>query len=130
MTNPKPLVVITCNWQAYSGLETAGVQHLSYSPVILPIKVSCLGQISPGLILKALQKGAGGVLLLGCPPGECHYEFGNHRAMEVFAESRLLAGLLGFSDSQLALEWVHAGEGKACVEKMQAMLTELKGEPA
>jgi coenzyme F420-reducing hydrogenase delta subunit len=128
LTQPKAIVVFTCNWNAYSGLESAGVQRLPYSPAILPIKVACLGQISPGTILNAFQKGADGVLLLGCPPDECHYEFGNRRAEEVFNETKRLARLLGVKDTQLVLEWVGAGEGAVFVKKVQDMLSGLDGD--
>jgi coenzyme F420-reducing hydrogenase delta subunit len=124
--DPKPLIVFTCNWNAYNSLERAGVQRLNYSPVIFPIKVTCLGQISPGLILKALQKGAAGVLLLGCPEGECHFEFGNRHAKEVFAETKRMAKLLGYPDEQLSLDWIAAGEGEAFVDKVRTMMTALE----
>ena len=126
MTLPK-IVVFTCNWKGYSGLESAGAEHLAYSPVVLPLRVTCIGQISPGIILKAFEGGAAGVLLLGCPPGECHYEFGNHRAQDVFAEAKDLAGLLGYRDAQLKLEWVDAGDGEAFVKIIQGFIDRLNG---
>ncbi len=111
-------IVITCNWAAYSALEAAGAAHLEYPASVYPVKVMCLGQISPGLILKALEKGAAGVLLLGCPAGECHYDFGNRRAQEVFDQAKALATLLGYRDEQLQLDWVGAGQGQAFVDKV------------
>ena len=125
MTVPK-VIVFTCNWNAYSGLEAAGVRHLAYSPMIYPLKVMCLGQIGSGILLKAFEKGAAGVLLLGCPPDECHFEFGNRRAEEAFAEAKSLATLLGYRDEQLKLDWVSAGEGEVFVEKVQRFVSGLK----
>ena len=119
---PHKVVVFTCNWKGYSGLESAGAEHLAYSPVVLPLRVACIGQISPGIILKALERGAEGVLLLGCPPGECQYEFGNRHAQDVFAEAKDLAGLLGYRDEQLKLEWVNAGDGEAFVKIIQGFI--------
>ena len=119
------VVVFTCNWNAYSGLEAAGTAHLTYSPAVHPLKVMCLGQISPGIILKALEKGADGILLLGCPPGECHFEFGNRRAEEVFAEVKELAALLGYKDEQCKLDWISAGDGEAFVNKVQTFIAGL-----
>ncbi len=106
------IIVYTCNWGAYSGLETAGYQGLSYPANVHPIRVMCLGRLHPGLILKAFQLGAAGVLLLGCPPGECHYGFGNQRAEELFEETVALARLLGIDENRLKLDWVAAGEGQ------------------
>lgn len=121
----KKVIVFTCNWNAYSGLETAGVERLSYSPAVHPLKVMCLGQLSPGIILKAFEKGANGVLLLGCPPGECHFEFGNRRAEEVFEEAKGLVALLGYRDEQFMLDWIGAGEGQVFVEKVEQFITGL-----
>jgi F420-non-reducing hydrogenase iron-sulfur subunit len=127
MADPK-VVVFTCNWNAYSGLETAGADHLAYSSAARPIKVMCLGRLNPGIILKAFEKGADGVLLLGCPPGECHYEFGNRRAEEVFAEAKGMAVLLGYRDEQLRLDWVAAGEGEAFARKVSGFVAGLNGD--
>ena len=123
---PEPQVIVfTCNWQAYNGLEAAGAGRAHYPASVRPLKVMCLGRLSAGIILKAFEKGADGVLLLGCPPGECHYEFGNRRAEEVFAEAKEMAALLGFRDEQLKLEWLAAGEGMGFAQKVREFVEEL-----
>ena len=113
------IIVYTCNWNAYSGLETAGLQGSTYPANVYPIRVMCLGRLHPGLILKAFELGAAGVMLLGCPPGECHYGFGNDRARDVFQETQALAHLLGIREEQLALDWVAAGQGQDFAEKVR-----------
>ncbi len=117
MMEPR-VVVFTCNWTAHSALETAGCERLTYPANVRPIRVMCLGRLHPGLILKAFELGADGVLLLGCPPGECYCEFGNERAEELFKETRAIAHLLGIEDERLMLDWVGAGEGEAFVQKV------------
>jgi F420-non-reducing hydrogenase iron-sulfur subunit len=121
MRDPR-VVIFTCNWNAYESLQEAGKQHLNYPAGVRPLKVDCLGQVSASAILKAFQKGADGVMLVGCPPEECHYEFGSRRAAELFEEVRKLAGLLGFREEQLEFHRVHIGEGLALVEKVQAFV--------
>ncbi|MGD8625738.1 MAG: hydrogenase iron-sulfur subunit [Anaerolineae bacterium] len=127
MPDPK-VVVFTCNWNAYSGLESAGAEGRGYAVAPRPLKVMCLGRLSPGIILKAFEKGADGVLLLGCPPGECHYEFGNRRAEEVLAQARSTASLLGYRDEQLKLDWVGAGDGQTFAQKVQSFVAGLNGD--
>jgi F420-non-reducing hydrogenase iron-sulfur subunit len=122
------VVVFTCNWNAYGALEAAGTQRLEYGASIRPLKVMCLGQLSSGTILKAFEKGAGGVFLLACPPGECHYEFGNRRAEEVFAQAKELAALLGLRDEQLALDSVGVGQGATFVARIQSFCAGLNGK--
>ena len=117
MTEPS-IVVFTCNWSPYNALETAGSKRLAYPASVRPIRVMCLGRLHPGLVLKAFELGADGVLLLGCPPGECHYEFGNQRAEEFFQETKAIACLLGIENERLGLDWVGVGEGEAFVQKV------------
>ncbi len=125
-TEPR-VVVFTCNWNAYSALETAGSRRLAYPANVRPIRVMCLGRLHPGLILKAFELGADGVLLLGCPPGECHYEFGNERVEELFQETSAIAHLLGIKDERLKLDSVGAGEGEAFVQKVAEFYRQVVG---
>lgn len=124
MEKPR-VVVFTCNWNPYSGMEAAGAGHECYSAAIRPIRLMCLGRLNTGTILKAFEKGADGVLMLGCPPGECHYEFGNDRAQEVYEQAKQLARMLGLRDGQLQLDWIAAGEGDTFAAKVEAFLAGL-----
>ncbi|MBN2548893.1 MAG: FAD-dependent oxidoreductase [Anaerolineales bacterium] len=126
LAEPK-ILVLTCNWNAYSGLETAGRQRLNYSASVRPVKVNCLGQLSPGMVIKAFEKGAKGILLLGCPPGECHYGNGNLHAEQVFAEARSLAALLGYKEEQLQLDWLAADQGEAFAARVRRFIAGLDG---
>jgi len=42
--------------------------------------VPCTGRVDVVHILKALENGAGGVLVAGCPEGNCHFLYGNLKA--------------------------------------------------
>jgi F420-non-reducing hydrogenase iron-sulfur subunit len=127
-TSEPRVVIFTCNWNAHESLQEAGKQHLNYPPSARPLKVDCLGQVSPSLILKAFEKGADGVMLVGCPPEECHYEFGSRRAAELFEEVRQLARLLGFGDEQLQFHQVHTGEGAALIEAVRSFVEQLAAQ--
>ena len=121
------VLVFICNWNPYSAMETAGVERLSYSARVYPIRVMCLGRLRPGIILKAFERGAHGVLLLGCPQDECRYEFGGRRAEETFAVARDLVRTMGYSDQWLKMDRVAAGDGKAWVNKIQTFVAGLNG---
>lgn len=41
------------------------------------IPIICTGKVDTTHILSAFKQGADGVLILGCPPGNCHYQDGN-----------------------------------------------------
>jgi len=124
----KKVILLTCNWNAYSALEIAGMEGLPFPDGVYPLKVTCLGQVNPGLILKAFENGTDGILMLGCPPEQCHYEFGGRRAEEVYTQAKELVKVLGYDDSQLQLDWVAAGEGQILVNKVQDFVAGLDGE--
>lgn len=80
---------------------------MTYSPGINPILLSCLGRITPGILLKAFEKGAEGVFLIGCPEGDCQYQTGPEQIINVVAETKQLIKLLGYNKNQLQLEFIH-----------------------
>ena len=86
--NIKPRIVgFVCNWGAYSGVEMAGVHKREYPASVKLVRVMCLGRLHLGLVLKAFELGADGVMLLGCPTENCHYESGMEKTKELFKES-------------------------------------------
>jgi len=117
------IIVFTCNWHAYSSLENAGIFRLSLPSVIYPIRLACLGRITPGIILKAFEQGAQGILLMGCPEGECRHNSGNQAAREVFLETRSLLKMLGYNEEQLRYALVQAEDGKEFVKELELLLT-------
>jgi coenzyme F420-reducing hydrogenase delta subunit len=126
MVGSEPRVVIfTCNWNAYESLQEAGKRRLRLPAGARPLKVDCLGQVGSSVILKAFEKGADGVMLVGCSPEECHYEFGSRRAAELFEEVLKLARLLGFREEQLGFHQVHTGEGATLIEKVRTFVDTL-----
>jgi coenzyme F420-reducing hydrogenase delta subunit len=126
MVDTEPRVVIfTCNWNAHQSLQAAGKQHLGYPASVRPLNVDCLGQISSSIILKAFEKGADGVMLVGCLPDECHYEFGSRRAAELFEETRKLARMLGFADEQLEFYQLGADEAEALIQRVHDFVDRL-----
>jgi coenzyme F420-reducing hydrogenase delta subunit len=104
-------LLFACEWSGYSAAEIAGARGLEYSADTRIIRVNCTGRMQPGLLLKALEMGAAGVMVLGCAPGACHYEHGNERAAEVFEQTSALGNLMGLAN-RLALKWIPPDDGE------------------
>jgi F420-non-reducing hydrogenase iron-sulfur subunit len=105
------IVAFLCNWCSYAGADLAGTSRIQYPSNVRVIRVPCSGRIDPLFILASLQKGADGVLVSGCHPGECHYLTGNYSARRKFV---LLKGLLehiGIEEGRIQFSWVSASEG-------------------
>ena len=74
VTEYKPLIVaFCCNWCSYAGADLAGNNRLNYPADVKIIRVPCSCRVNPMFILRAFQRGADGVILCGCHPGDCHY---------------------------------------------------------
>jgi len=108
----EPLIVsFCCNWCSYAGADLAGVSRLQYPPNIRIIRVMCSGMVHPNLVIDALTKGADGVLICGCHPGDCHYKEGNLKAEKRAEAIILMLEDFGLEEVRFRLEWVSASEG-------------------
>jgi len=105
------LVGFLCNWCSYTGADLAGTARMKYPPNLRVIRVMCSGRVDPNFVLEALARGADGVLVLGCHPGDCHYSEGNYKCQRRVPLTRTLAEQMGIDPRRIRLEWVSASEG-------------------
>jgi F420-non-reducing hydrogenase iron-sulfur subunit len=123
----EPRVVgFLCNWCSYAGADKAGAAQLPCPSNLRIVRVMCSGRVDPQFVLKAYQKGADGVLILACHPGDCHYKEGNYRAAQ---RHRLLLRLLrqfGIGEERCRFDYVSAGEGEKFVNVATEMVNTLK----
>jgi F420-non-reducing hydrogenase iron-sulfur subunit len=105
------IVAFFCNWCTYTAADLAGVSRLRYAPNVRVIRVMCSGRVDPQFILDAFARGADGVLICGCHPGDCHYIEGNYKALRRVAFLRRVLDNLGIEQARLRLDWISASEG-------------------
>ena len=74
------IIAFCCNWCSYAGADLAGTSRLQYPPNVRIVRVMCSGMVHPNQVMDALSKGADGVMICGCHPGDCHYLEGNLKA--------------------------------------------------
>jgi len=105
------IVAFFCNWCTYLAADLAGTSRMKYAPNTRVIRVMCSGRVDPQFILEAFAKGADGVLIGGCHPGDCHYQEGNYKALRRFYLLKKMVREMGIEDDRLRLEWISAAEG-------------------
>jgi|GEM_PF-4571056 len=88
-------VAFRCNWAR----ETEPARH----PELEVVRVACIGRIPAGLILQAIERGAGQVLVLGCPENECRHQNGVRLARTQIRIVRDLLHLLGLDPDRVRL---------------------------
>jgi len=87
----------------------------------------CTGRIDLEFIFRAFLKGADGVFIGGCYPGECHYiTHGNFSALSNVLISKRLLDLIGVNPERLRLDWMSASEGTRFAELITDFSVKMK----
>ena len=119
------IIGFLCNWCGYAGADLAGTSRITYPANIRVIRVPCSGRVDPLLVLKSFQRGADGVLVAGCHPGECHYVEGNYYTRRRFALLHPFLEYLGIEKERFRVEWVSASEGRKFSQVVSSFTDEL-----
>jgi F420-non-reducing hydrogenase iron-sulfur subunit len=120
------IIVFACNWCSYAGADLAGVSRLTYPTNVRIVRVMCSGRVDPSFIFKAFLKGADGVLVAGCHPGDCHYLEGNLSAEVRINNTIESLKILNWEPGRLRLEWISASEGKRFAQVMSEFTQQIK----
>ena len=123
----KPKVIVCCcNWCSYAGADLAGTSRLQMPPYFRIIRVMCSSRVRPEWIIRVLRNGLDGVMVLGCHPGDCHYQTGNYFARRRIALTKKFLEYLGVNPKRLQASWVSASEGGKFAELVTEMTHELE----
>lgn len=120
------IVAFFCNWCTYTASDLAGVSRMRYAPSTRVIRVMCSGRIDPEFIMEAFAKGADGVLIGGCHPGDCHYSEGNYKCLRRYKLLQKYIEQMGIDKDRMRLEWISAAEGKKLQEVVNEMTETLR----
>ncbi len=119
------IVIFACNWCSYAGLDLAGTSRLSYPHNVRVVRLMCSSRVTPEMVLMALAKGADGVLITGCHPGDCHYISGNYHTMRRYFLLKKLLRQLGLEE-RVRLEWISASEGERAAKIITEFVEEIR----
>jgi len=103
------------------------VTRQSYATEIRIIRVMCTGRVDLAFVFRAFARGADGVIIGGCWPGECHYVTeGNYDALGNSFVGKKLLERIGVSPERLRIEWIGAAEGNRFAEVMSEFAETLR----
>lgn len=120
------IVGFLCNWCSYAGADLAGTSRLAYPANLRVIRVMCSGRVDPELMLEPFLRGADGVMVLGCHPGDCHYLTGNYQTEQRIRTVLMVLDHLGIDRGRLCLDWVSASEGGRFQELVEDFVSRVK----
>lgn len=105
------IVAFCCHYCAYTAADMAGSMRLSYPTNVKIVRVPCSGKVDTIHMMKALEKGADGVLVAGCLEGDCHFKSGNTKAIKRVTFVQKLLEEIGIEPERLAMVMMSAGMG-------------------
>ena len=122
--NRKNIVVFSCNWNGADFEKVDKSKHKNANLIF--VQTMCTGRIESTFILRALEQGVDGVLVIGCDPNECHYEFGAKRFSETYAKVQQIVHMLGYEKERLEYETVSGKNTDQFVEHVNNYYGKIK----
>jgi len=102
MNNFAPKIIFfCCDWNASARANLADDSNLTDKLNSRTIRTMCSGRIEPTFILQAFDQGADGVMIAGCPAGDCHYNTGNYKARRRVVMLQNMLPQLGIESKRL-----------------------------
>ena len=89
------------------------------------IPIICTGKIDATQMMDAFEKGADGILILGCPEGDCHYQDGNYEVKKRVYLMRRLLESMGIEKERIRIELAIDPEGRRIPQLVKEMSKEL-----
>ncbi len=122
------IIAFLCKWCSYTGADLAGTSRMKYKTNVRVVRIMCSGRVDPSFVLQSFIRGADGVLICGCHPGDCHYQEGNYKCLRRYHLLQKYIQQMGIESARLKLEWISASEGKQFAELVNSFtetITEL-----
>lgn len=120
------VIAFLCTLGSYIGADQAGINRLQYDSHLEIIRVPCSGRVDPLFILKAFEKGADGVLVASCQPGNCHYLTGNYQAQKKFILFKNLLEFCGIDPKRIHFSWLSAHDGATWPKLVNQVVSQVR----
>ena len=112
----KILAFLCWKW-GYGGADMAGTIRAQYPATLRPVRINCSGRVTPSLMMRAIGKGADGIVIGAWYHGECDYETGNLVAERNVTYTKEILKTIGISPERIQMIHCSAAEGQKFQEE-------------
>jgi coenzyme F420-reducing hydrogenase delta subunit len=123
--DPK-IIAFCCDQSGYPAADMAGILKLKLPRNIEIVRVPCAGRIETIYLLKALEKGADGVLVFACYEENCQFLRGNLRAKARLAYAHRMLEGIGLEKERVEICHLATNSGVKFVETLRRKSEQLK----
>ena len=127
------IAAFCCYHSAYEAADAAGAAHMDVPDNIRLIRVPCTGRVDILQMLRAVEKGYDGILVLGCHEENCKYLRGNILARKRVEYANKLLAEVGAGEQTVEFHGIAANQPHRFAQVVRAMrdrLTSNETEPA
>jgi coenzyme F420-reducing hydrogenase delta subunit len=115
--DPK-IVAFCCDQSGYPAADMAGTLKLTLPKNIEIVRVPCAGRIETIYLIKALEKGADGVLVFACYEENCQFLRGNLRAKGRLSYAHRMLEKIGLEKERLEICHLATNNGVKLAEAL------------
>jgi F420-non-reducing hydrogenase iron-sulfur subunit len=90
------------------------------------VRLPCTGKIDIIHILRAFEKGADGLYVVGCMEGDCHFNQGNFRARKRVEQAAKILDTVGIGGERVKMYNLSSGEGPLFAQYSIEMVNKIK----
>ena len=123
--DPK-IIAFCCDQSGYLAANMAGTLKLKLPRNIEIVRVPCSGRIETIYLLKALEKGADGVLVFACYEENCQFLRGNLRAKGRLSYAHRMLEKIGLEKERLEICYLATNSGVKLAQALQRKSEQLK----
>jgi coenzyme F420-reducing hydrogenase delta subunit/ferredoxin len=120
------IVVFACNWCSYAAGDLAGIKRLKSQASFKVIRTMCSARVDPEWVMRALSRGADGVLILAGNPGRCHYEVGSIRTNRRMLLLKEVIHQLGFDQARFRTAFVDSDQPELYQQEVETFIEKIK----
>ncbi len=114
------VIAFCCQSCGYAAADEAGLKKYQYNPNIFIVKVPCTGRIDASFMIKSLESGFDGVMIIGCKPDACKFIDGVDKARK---KTRLVKDVLANdTEDRIIFSSLNAVEGRRFADNVNLFL--------
>lgn len=115
----KKIIAFACENSALKAVEALS------DPAVLGavelVRLPCSGKVEIGMVLKCLEEGYPGVLILACPIDNCKFTRGNRRARSRVESARQILRAAGLPEERVHIDFVSSVDSHKVAEIVRSM---------
>jgi F420-non-reducing hydrogenase iron-sulfur subunit len=123
--DPK-IIAFCCDQSGYVAADMAGSLKLKLPKNVEVVRVPCAGRIETIYLLKALEKGADGVLIFACYEENCQFLRGNLRARGRLSYAHRILEKIGLEKERLEICYLTTNSGVKFAETLHQKSEQLR----